>query len=395
MELIHPLSIERASRPVSWLYICFSLPMTSSPGLDSSEVVTKGPLQLPGRSACIPIRFPRSTCHECEVVCTVKALKRDSKGWSVGPSCDGCGACVGACPTGAWDLGPGTGTLLAEARAGTTPGTDFRYACDRADPGGVPGALRIPCAARLDESLVLEPLRGAASAVRVHIGDCGRCDRRDRFSAMMNAWLPRMRALLESLGRRKADLGFIPTSPTPPLSAAGAGRRGWLGKLVEAVRRPAGPTAPTVNRRARLLRVLRAWSSPTIPVPVPGTPTTGRLSINSSCIGCNVCEHVCPTEALLRTELPDGTMSLRLEPDLCVQCGACAEACLPRAISLVPASTFLGLGASSSELLITLQGRTCPECGLNHHSESDPRCPRCRREVKAPGSALVATESAR
>jgi formate hydrogenlyase subunit 6/NADH:ubiquinone oxidoreductase subunit I len=48
------------------------------------------------------------------------------------------------------------------------------------------------------------------------------------------------------------------------------------------------------------------------------------------CVGCGVCQDVCPVGAIVASE------SARIETGLCIGCGRCVQECPQRALSLRP-----------------------------------------------------------
>jgi ferredoxin len=66
------------------------------------------------------------------------------------------------------------------------------------------------------------------------------------------------------------------------------------------------------------------------------------------CIGCGLCETVCPHQVF---QLEDKKASIR-DLDGCIECGACASNCPVKAISVTP-----GVGCASYIILKWIKGK--------------------------------------
>jgi NAD-dependent dihydropyrimidine dehydrogenase PreA subunit len=93
--------------------------------------------------------------------------------------------------------------------------------------------------------------------------------------------------------------------------------------------------------------------------------TTLKLHVDR-CIGCGLCETVCPHGVF---EVRDGK-AIITDRDLCMECGACARNCVAEAIEVRP-----GVGCAAAVIQGAIRGSepTC-DCGS---SESDSPTPPC------------------
>ncbi|MBK1662906.1 4Fe-4S ferredoxin [Rhodospirillum rubrum] len=76
----------------------------------------------------------------------------------------------------------------------------------------------------------------------------------------------------------------------------------------------------------------------TEPLPTADSPTPaayrGKVTFDeTACVGCKMCEHVCPGGAIRFDERPEG-LRFMIWHNTCVNCGLCAHYCLTKAIKL-------------------------------------------------------------
>lgn len=126
----------------------------------------------------------------------------------------------------------------------------------------------------------------------------------------------------------------------------------------------------------------------------------------TACVGCRMCEHVCPGGAIRFTELPEG-LHFAIWHNTCISCGLCAHYCLTRAIRLsndwhlshlqeekydmtdqavVSFTTCAGCGTQLLPAADALISRAFK--GTNRRTEHLRRlCPDCRRKASVSGEA--------
>ena len=82
------------------------------------------------------------------------------------------------------------------------------------------------------------------------------------------------------------------------------------------------------------------------------------------CVGCSMCETVCPHGVL---EMVERTVQLA-DKDACIECGACALNCPTKALSVNP-----GVGCAAAFIMGWLTGGE-PICGCSADNSSAAKC---------------------
>jgi formate hydrogenlyase subunit 6/NADH:ubiquinone oxidoreductase subunit I len=146
---------------------------------------------------------------------------------------------------------------------------------------------------------------------------------------------------------------------------------------------PPSPPAPVSEwraaqnpRRAYLLELLARFPT-TVPTSITADDFPfATLRVNDNCMGCNVCEALCPTGALRREESEE-SFALRFAPAKCVNCGVCAKACYTRAIRLQAAVDLKAVLSEGEEEVIRFAKRRCEICGQSSVRRGESLCFAC------------------
>ncbi|MBI4741374.1 MAG: 4Fe-4S dicluster domain-containing protein [Betaproteobacteria bacterium] len=366
----------------------------------------EAPVQVDS-TLCSRYRSTKSPCAACAVVCPVPgAVRLAEEGAVIGNACLGCGACVSACPNGALRLLPdGDARFSARIRERVQPSAVFRMACVRADGEA---ELLVPCLSRLTEALVMEPLRGGASRVELRSPDCSACglakaapqwrkvvEFTQALCATAGLAVDRVAGVRTSVGKaRESQPAAGAANPRRAMFRAVAER--WEAIDVAQATSTATPPAPPeafrqiVQRHAEnpkriaLLEVLstlpgaqpRSHVLPNV-LPVAAIPVA-QLEADSRCVGCNVCETLCPVSALAHRE-EAGNYVLELDAARCTGCRICEAVCYYQAIHVRATVDLAVLFDHSRIALVAAPKRTCRTCGESFLGESADRCPSCRQ----------------
>jgi Fe-S-cluster-containing dehydrogenase component len=355
---------------------------------------------------CSRFRTTKSYCTSCAAVCPVPGAVQfaeqgaEIQGAEITDACVGCGACASACPNGAISLKESDPRLVERIRSRIRPGEAFRIACPRAE-GKVDVVL--PCLSRLTEVLLLEPIRSGAARVELLDPGCSGCGL-NRAAPQWERSLFLARALCESAGftagrveRVQVSVGKPETreaseSPNPRRAMFRAIADKWketatvaATELEETGQQAVEPFREAVQRhhgnpkRTELLQVLRALpgaEARSKSLPAAGLPLAD-VEVSSQCVGCNVCETLCPVGALCHRET-NGVYALDFSPALCTGCRVCEAACFYQAIRIRETVELSVLFNQPSATLISAPRQTCRSCHESFLGEVSGVCPSCR-----------------
>lgn len=350
---------------------------------------------------CSRYRCTMSACAACADVCPVPgAVRFLAQGVEIVEGCVGCGACASACPNGAIRPAESDQDLASSIRSRVKSGAAFRIACDRAEGRA---DLVLPCLSRLTEALVLEPVRSGAARVELLDPGCATCGLR-KAATQWEQVLAFSRALCESSGLEADRVARVrvpvgkPVETRDPATAASS-RRAKFGAIADrwaasavaattpdAAQEPA-PAETFVQavqkqrenpKRTDLLQLLADMpgAKPASTVVAAAAVPLADLEIGRQCVGCNVCETLCPTGALRHRD--DGAnYALDFEPALCTGCRICEVACFHNAIRVRDTVDVSVLHARPKVTLVAAPRRTCSACKETFLDGSSDMCPLC------------------
>jgi Fe-S-cluster-containing dehydrogenase component len=351
---------------------------------------------------CSRFRCTKSTCSACAEVCPVPgAVRLIEQGVEISDGCVGCGACVSACPNGALQPRESDKELVEKVRRRVRPAEPFRMGCGRAE-GHVD--LLLPCLSRLTEALLLEPIRAGAKRVELLDPGCSACGLKKAAPQWGKVlWLSQ--ALCESAGLGADRIARRSVAPGKPVEVRDASRRvnsrralfcalsdKWQASDLRATLQDAkAAEAPPKTfrdivqrsrenpKRSDLLRLLEAMpaaKATSKTIPARGIPLA-MLEIDRRCVGCNVCETLCPTGALRHRE-EGGSYALDFDAALCTGCRVCEVACFYKAIRVQDTVDLALLFERPKLTLISARRQTCKLCGETFLGKPSESCPLCQ-----------------
>lgn len=287
------------------------------------------PVYSPER--CIAVTQSTTACYACVAGCPHEAVRFGRQVEIDDVDCTGCGLCVQLCPSQA-----------LEPKLSYQPGASVRCS----EVGG--SAQSILCLGRLQATDIIKVAAGHGDVTLAH-GDCADCP------IGVPSILEHLQNVVEDAGALVRQHGrelnvHIEQRTTLEQDRApeGISRRALLtGGLRSAQRSAAGALAPLENllgasseadgprdlprellQRFRIIEAARPAPDDTVPWALP--------RVDEGCILCPVCTRVCPTDAFSRDFEPvegQGPL-LRLEPERCLDCGACVNACPVKVIRM-------------------------------------------------------------
>jgi len=366
-------------------------------------------LQVPVRldsTLCSRFRSTKSECAACAAVCPAPGAVRlgdgaGNNGAEINAACVACGACVSACPNGAIRLLEDDQCVAERIAQKVVAGEVFRFACTRAEGRA---EMVLPCLSRLTEALVLEPIRRGAQRVELCAPDCSGCGLR-KTAQQWERTLAFSQALCESAGLGVARISRVQVqvgdaeeirlpvrTPNARRRLFGAIAERWKASGETQFLEPEAvedeepePFREIVQRhsenskRTDLLRVLDALPGLTVTskeVPTLGIPLA-QVEVDQRCVGCNVCETLCPTGALTHRE-EGGNYALEFDVAKCTGCRVCELACYHQALHIRPTVDLSLLFQRSRVTLISAKLAKCQSCGERILGTASTFCPACQ-----------------
>ncbi len=357
---------------------------------------------------CSSVRYARSKCRECIEGCPRDAIELTAKhGIKIDASrCSGCGICLSVCPNGVFeDKKNNDLKIISRMREmlKISSGKTIRFKCDYDNGEG--SSISIPCLSRITENLLIAAFVNGAERVQIKKVDCNECEFKRDFPYINNTL--RLTGQLCNLIGRSGDSieevedfeENIDSCQGPIPSEESLSRRG----LFKIFRRQAVKTTASIipdvsekkkekkvfkwehkksPKRLYLLELLSNFDElhPALVTSSAIKPPFGKININDKCIGCNVCETICPVNAIKRVK-DNGYLTISFDSRLCVNCQNCRDACIIKAIEIDndTAINLKNILCDNETELVRTKYKICSTCGDIFISGQGDICPICSK----------------
>jgi ferredoxin len=379
--------------------------------MDFTRVVTKldkGYISV-NQNLCSWVRYHKSLCRHCAQACPQKSIILDNGIAINHEQCNGCGICLAVCPNGVFQANrQGDREIISWIRGFLEKATHkVLFVQCQEIPLGHKGALLLSCLGRLTENILLATFALGGERIELRKGFCQECSRYEGYRVFQTTL-----NLTYTLG---SFVGILPEQirevdsfsggeetkflPEPSLSRRGFFRafRGMaIKKTADLLPEPSSKMTKTQwthynnPRRNLLLEILPKFTHH-YPVVIESSEDLpfAELEITSDCLGCNVCETLCPPGAIKR-EINDGNITISFYPRLCTNCCVCQGGCLVKAIKTKKSISLNYLFTVGWQDLIQIEERVCKACGAHLLGVEDNYCPSClnRRNLSTRESIL-------
>ncbi len=332
------------------------------------------------RKACLNDSNRLTVCNACINACPTQAIKLHSNIPDVNPlTCVDCGTCIGECPVLAFDH---TQYPYEELLNQIKKHPNAQITCTQAE--NYQYGIKIPCYLYLDIPLLLKYSKGKEQ-INLYIGACNSCSKSDGRTIQQH-----MEKLQKQLTAHQLDVRIqysdLILDKTKDVMINGLTRRELL-KMVsmtnikqifwekggEVEEEKLKNSKKGLNTRERtkhkMLLKRRVFHQYLYQASENKEDMTSKdflsIKILQSCIGCNICEKICPTDAL-KWVSNGNESSLIFSIQSCISCKKC-YACPTESIQFEKASikTYL---QGENKVLITFQTNQCISCGENFRS---------------------------
>ena len=355
----------------------------------------KGYLSI-NKNLCSWIRHHKSSCHRCLEACPQKSIRLDKEIIVDDEQCDGCGICLAICPTGVFQpTKEGDREIISWIKGHLEQKTDkiLRIQCKKGDQNKK-GLLYVSCLGRLTENILLGAFAYGAEEIALRKGNCPECPWHTGehiFRTTLN--LTHFLAQLVGIDpTRIREVESFPEDNSVSFhTEVSLSRRGlfraFKGKALEkasellperTTKIPGNQWAHYDNPRRRLLLEILQRFPRLYPVTVKVSEDLpfADLEISNDCLGCNVCETLCPPGAIER-KINDGRVIISFDPRLCTNCYVCQGVCWVKAIKNKEPLYLTQLFTQGKRELIQLEERVCKFCGTHLLGVRGDYCPSC------------------
>ncbi len=358
---------------------------------------------------CPTVKSPaKSSCNRCKDFCPCNSIKIGVK-IEVKENCTDCGLCITACPNGVFDSTKETDTDIIERALQyltTEKTTTSGFLCSMVK--NEKNAVRLECLGRLNENILLTLLSKGKEVFRFKRGECEGCALK-AGKQLFDETLILTRGIVQALGYNEMVFQEVEESGVRGKNIGinnyydeHVSRRDFFKKLTaralfeisdvfdKAYNSTVTPKVEVTNfKREKLIHILKTFNS--VKNEIENEQKTcfpfARLQINNNCIGCDVCQYLCPTSAIKKRE-DDSLVSLSFLYQQCTNCKICEIACLTKAIELEEVFDYEELVKQEEKEVIRLKKCICKCCRQVFHAKEGELCPFCSNGYDKYGNSL-------
>ena len=310
-------------------------------------------------SNCIRHTFSKTHCRECEDICPVDAIRFTPFPKVDNRLCIGCGLCYSACRFSAIEMEKDDEYII-DATKKENP---IDIGCLRAE-----SKLKITCISRLTESLLLSWFLDNKEVI-IKRGNCKRCKMKSSLTYFRGNLRKAIQLSLSLAVPPRIKIKRVPSTHIYIPKEKSLSRREIFTGLSKRFK-----TKRKIAKREILLNLIKQQEI----IEAKSYPEIALIKIDEQCNVCGVCEHICPTDAILIKKTKESA-EIHFNPAFCVNCKECEKACIREAIHAHKATTKEF--KTKPYVAFTAKRIVCQHCGKEFYSLNEENiCPVCKNK---------------
>ena len=357
---------------------------------------------------CPTVRSPKSKCRRCAEFCPTDSISIKNK-ISINDRCIECGCCISSCPNGVFDSRSRTDSYIVLASKKLIENNEekiVRFTCEKSI-NETTGVINLKCIGRLTENILLDLSLSGVNRIDINIKECGKCEGGEKVTSLLNQTKNLSSIILRLIGMAEGKIhltdGFGKNGKEVKekiKTGEEISRRGFFKKIKKRAFLETNDIVADLykdnesktlsikefkknqnHKRAHLISLLKKFHpekkffSGDFFIPFAG------VSINGNCIGCNVCDILCPTGAIKRIS-DENFIRIYFNEQKCTNCSLCCDVCLPKAIRVEQRFSIKNLIEDNGIELVRLNKKICERCKSEFVGENETVCPLCEKRKR-------------